>query len=146
MRILAVIPARGGSKGIPRKNIRLMNGKPLITYAIGNAKASKYVTDVFVSTDSREIADVAISCGAKIIERNVRLSTDLVTLDPVIYHAKQQAEKQCQCSFDFIITMQPTSPLLKSSTLDRAIEYTIQHGYDTVISVINKPHLSWGKS
>ena len=145
MRILAVIPARGGSKGIPRKNIRLMNGKPLIAYAIANAKASKYVTDVFVTTDSREIADVAISCGAKIIERNERLSTDLVTLDPVIYHAKQQAEKQCQCSFDLIITMQPTSPLLKVSTLDRAIEYTIQHDYDTVISVINKPHLSWGK-
>lgn len=145
MRILAVIPARGGSKGIPRKNIRLMNGKPLIAYAIANAKASKYITDVFVTTDSREIGDVAISCGAKIIERNDRLSTDLVTLDPVIYHAKQQAERQCQCSFDFIITMQPTSPLLKTSTLDRAIEYTIQHDYDTVISVINKPHLSWGR-
>lgn len=145
MRILAVIPARGGSKGIPCKNIRLMNGKPLIAYAIANAKASKYITDVFVTTDSREISDVAISCGARVIDRNEQLSTDLVTLDPVIYHAKQQAEQKCQQSFDFVITMQPTSPLLKVSTLDAAIEYTLKHEYDTVISVINKPHLSWGR-
>ena len=146
MRILAVIPARGGSKGIPRKNIRLMNGRPLIAYAIANARNSKYITDVFVTTDNREIADVAKVCGARIIERNAQLATDLVTLDPVVHHAKQQAETQCQCSFDFVVTMQPTSPLLKTATLDRAIEYTIQHDYDTVISVVNKPHLSWGRN
>ena len=146
MRILAVIPARGGSKGIPRKNIRLMNGKPLIAYAIANATASQYITDVFVTTDNREIADVARLCGAKIIERDERLSTDLITLDPVVYHAKQQAEQQCQCFFDFVITMQPTSPLLKTSTLDRAIAQAIQNKYDTVISVVNKPHLSWGRN
>lgn len=143
MRILAVIPARGGSKGIPRKNVRLMNGKPLIAYAIANARASRYVTDVFVTTDSTEIADVAKSYGARIIERGDRLSSDLVTLDPVVYHAKKQAEKQCDCVFDYVVTMQPTSPLLRVETLDAAIEYTIQNTYDTVISVVNKPHLSW---
>lgn len=88
MQILAVIPARGGSKGIPKKNIRLMNGKPLISYSINNAKNSKYITDVFVSTDSDEIAEVASDCGAEIIKRDKSLSSDLVTLDPVIYHAK----------------------------------------------------------
>ena len=87
VRILAVIPARGGSKGIPRKNIRLMNGKPLISYAIANARASRYITDVFVSTDSAEIADIAQLYGAQIIERDERLSGDMVTLDPVVYHA-----------------------------------------------------------
>ena len=71
MRILAVIPARGGSKGIPRKNIRLMNGKPLIAYAIENAKMSRCVTDVFVTTDSAEIADVARMHGVKVIERAI---------------------------------------------------------------------------
>lgn len=145
MRILAVIPARGGSKGIPQKNIRMMNGKPLIHYAIANAKRSAYITDVFVTTDSREIADVARSCGAGIIERDATLSTDLVTLDPVIHHAKLQAEKRCGYTFDYVVTMQPTSPLLKAETLDDAIRYAIEGGYDTVISVVNRPHLSWGR-
>ena len=145
MRILAVIPARGGSKGIPRKNIRLMNGKPLIAYAIANAKASHYITDVFVTTDSAEIADIAKSYGAQIIKRDNCLSSDLVTLDPVVYHAKNHAKTQCGCDFDYVITMQPTSPLLRVETLDAAIEYAIQNGYDTVISVVNKPHLSWGR-
>ena len=68
--ILAVIPARGGSKGIPKKNIRLMNRKPLISYSINNAINSKYIMDVFVSTDSDEIAEVASDCGAEIIKRS----------------------------------------------------------------------------
>ena len=145
MRILAIIPARGGSKGIPLKNIRMMNGRPLISYAIANAKKSKYITDIFVTTDSKEIADVAHYYGADIIERSEELSADLVTLDPVVYHAKIQAEKKCRCTFDYVVTMQPTSPLLTVSTLDHAIEYTVDRGYDTVISVVNRPHLSWGR-
>ena len=145
VRILAVIPARGGSKGIPRKNIRLMNGRPLISYAIANACASQYITDVFVSTDSAEIADIARSYGAHIVERDHCLSSDLVTLDPVVFHAKKEAEKQCNCTFDYIVTMQPTSPLLQVETLDAGIDYTIREGFDTVISVVNKPHLSWGR-
>lgn len=112
MRVLAVIPARGGSKGIPKKNIRLMDGKPLISYAIDTARKSRYVTDVFVTTDSMEIADVARGCGAQVIERGADLSADFVTLDPVVYHAKRQAEQRLGVVFDVVITMQPTSPLL----------------------------------
>ena len=85
MRILALIPARGGSKGIPKKNLRLMNGKPLIAYAIENAKKSKYIKDVFVTTDSKEIEEVSKVYGAAVIKRDNELSSDLVTLDPVIY-------------------------------------------------------------
>lgn len=66
MRILALIPARGGSKGIPKKNLRLMNGKPLIAYAIENAKKSKYIKDVFVTTDSKEIEEVSKVYGAAV--------------------------------------------------------------------------------
>ena len=145
MRILAVIPARGGSKGIPKKNIRLMNGKPLIAYAIQTARHSRYITDVVVSTDSDEIADVARIYGAEVIKRGDELSSDLVTLDPVIYHAKQKAEEMAGCQYDIIITMQPTSPLLAVSTLDAAIEQFIATHVDTMISVVNHPHLSWGK-
>lgn len=145
MQILAVIPARGASKGIPRKNIRLMNGKPLISYSINNAKKSRYITDVFVSTDSDEIAEVAEEYGANIIKRDESLSSDLVTLDPVIFHAKTCAEKISTKKYDVVVTLQPTSPLLRTETLDNAIEYFINGQFDTVISVINKPHLSWGK-
>lgn len=145
MQILAVIPARGGSKGIPKKNIRLMYGKPLISYSINNAKNSHYITDVFVTTDSDEIAEVAGEYGAEVIKRDESLSSDLVTLDPVIYHAKNCAEKIKNKKYDVIVTLQPTSPLLKVATLDNAIEYFIKGNFDTVISVINKPHLSWGK-
>ena len=145
MQILAVIPARGGSKGIPKKNIRLMYGKPLISYSINNAKNSRYITDVFVTTDSDEIAEVAEEYGAEVIKRDESLSSDLVTLDPVIYHAKNCVEKIKNKKYDVVVTLQPTSPLLKVATLDNAIEYFIKGNFDTVISVINKPHLSWGK-
>jgi len=144
MSILAVIPARGGSKGIPRKNIRTLAGKPLIAYAVTTALASKNISKVIVSTDSQEIAEVASEFGAEIVLRDEALSSDMVTLDPVIYHALGEAEKAGD-HFDAVVTMQPTSPALTTATLDAAIEYFQSGGYDTVISVVNRPHLCWGK-
>ena len=144
MRILALIPARGGSKGIPKKNLRLMNGKPLIAYAIENAKKSKYIKDVFVTTDSKEIEEVSKVYGAAVIKSDNEISSDLVTLDPVIYHAMLEAEKETGKFYDAVITLQPTSPLLNVDTLDSAIEYFISGNFETVISVVNKPHLAWG--
>ena len=143
MKILVVIPARGGSKGIPRKNVRLMNGKPLISYAIQTAKSSSFSPDVYVSTDSTEIADISSNYGAKIIDRNQTLAGDMVTLDPVIYDALVRCEKENKCTYDLIITMQPTSPLTSVETLDAAIQKFIDEKYNTLLSVINKPHLSW---
>lgn len=143
MKIIVVIPARGGSKGIPRKNVRLMNGKPLISYVIQTAKNSSFSPDVYVSTDSTEIADISSNYGAKIINRNECLAGDMVTLDPVIYDALIRIEKEKSCSYDLIITMQPTSPLTSVKTLDSAIKKFISEKYNTLISVVNKPHLSW---
>ena len=143
MRIVAVIPARGGSKGIPKKNIRLLAGKPLIAYAIKTANASKRINRVIVSTDNREIAEVAKNFGAEVIFRDETLSSDMVTLDPVIYHALGEIEEKGD-NVDVIITMQPTSPTLCPETLDAAIDYFIKGNYDTVISVVNRPHLCWG--
>lgn len=145
MQIVAIIPARGGSKGIPRKNIRLLNGKPLIAYAIERARQSPHITAVFVSTDSREIADVAQRYGAFVIERDSALADDLVTLDPVIWQATEAVEQQLGHGFDAVITLQPTSPLLTQETLDQAIEFFLAQDIDTLISAVNRPHLSWGK-
>ena len=143
MKIIVVIPARGGSKGIPRKNIRLMNGLPLLSYAIKTALSSSFNPDVYVSTDSEEIADVAIKFGANVLMRDSFLAGDMVTLDPVIYDALIKAEKENKCTYDLIITIQPTSPLTSVNTLDKAIKEFISKKYNTLISVVNKPHLSW---
>lgn len=139
MRILAVIPARAGSKGIPNKNIRLIGGHPLVYYAIHNALQSERITDVIVTTDSPEVGIIAAQMGAKIKWRDAALCADQVTLDAVIFDAIPK-----QNSWDYIVTMQPTSPTLKVETLDRAIDYAVENNLDTLISAINAPHLSWG--
>lgn len=136
-KILAVIPARAGSKGIPNKNIRLVNDKPLIYYTIRNAQNSELVTDIVVTTDSPEIEIIAKQMGVKYRHRDAALCGDAVTLDAVIYDAC----KDFEC--DYVVTMQPTSPTLKSVSLDRAISQSIEQNLDTLISVINAPHLSW---
>lgn len=146
MNILAIIPARGGSKGIPRKNIRLMNGKPLIFYSINNGKNCSYIDDVVVTSDDNEIISVAKSLGCNIIKRDKSLSEDEVTLDPVIYDAVQKMESYKNKKYDVIITLQATSPLLKKSTLENALNKFLNSDIDTMISVVNKPHLSWSKN
>lgn len=138
MKILAVIPARAGSKGIPNKNIRMIAGHPLIYYSIRNALNSQYITDTIVTTDSPDVRIIATQMGAKCKWRDASLTGDEVTLDAVIADAIPEGE------WDYIVTMQPTSPTLKVETLDKAIKYTIDNNLDTVISAINAPHLSWG--
>lgn len=143
--ILAVIPARGGSKGIPRKNVRLMNGKPLIYYAIHNAKNCPSIDDVVVSSDDEEILKIASSYGVETMTRDSELAKDAVTLDPVIYDAVCTMEQKKGIHYDVVITLQVTSPLLSSDTLDKALESFLASSDDTYISVVNKPHLSWTK-
>lgn len=144
-RILAVIPARGGSKGIPRKNIRLLGGKPLIAYSIESARNSKYIDDVVLSSDDEEILETAKLYGATIIQRPDELAADDVPLDPVIHHALVSTEIDKGVSYDYIVSMQPTSPLLKSKTLDGAISKLIEDGSDTLIGVRDETHLYWTK-
>lgn len=146
MKTLIVIPARGGSKRIPRKNVRIMCGKPLICYSIENANALKaYMdVDVAVSTDDEELGGIVEKRGVEVIARPKELATDKVTLDPVIYHAVQYMEREKQCTYDTVITMQATSPTLKFKTLKKAICFFEESEWDTILSAMNKPHLSWG--
>lgn len=144
MKILAVIPARGGSKGIPRKNMRLMSGKPLISYAIENALNCEYITDVVVSSDSEEILAFARQFeGVVAMNRDSQLAQDAVTLDPVIYDAVSRYEESVGYACDIVVTLQPTSPLLTVNTLNAGIGAFLKSGSDTEISVVNAPHLSW---
>ena len=146
MNILVVIPARGGSKGIPRKNLRLLGHKPLLYYSINNALKSKFEIDVFVSSEDDEILNTAVKFGAKTHKRNENIANDKTTLDPVIYdcylHAKNIEEKE----YHIIATMQPTSPLLLTKSLDRAIQKIINDNeIDTIIAAKDATHLSWKK-
>jgi len=147
MKILVIIPARGGSKGIPRKNLRPLNGKPLIYYSVKLALSSDYNPDVYVSTDDKEIAFFAKKYGAKVHWRNTELATDKVTLDPVIYNAYKVIKDSENKEYDYVITLQSTSPLLRTASLDSAID-KIVNGKEitTIISAINDTHLSWKKS
>ena len=122
-----------------------MNGEPLILYAIKNGLNSKYITDVVVTTDDEEIANISRYNGVEVLARDNSLAEDHITLDPVIYDATIKMEEQKKRRYDIVITLQPTSPVLKVSTLDKAIEKFIENQYDTIISAVNKPHLSWGE-
>jgi CMP-N-acetylneuraminic acid synthetase len=145
LKILLIIPARGDSKGIPRKNIRNLSGHPLIFYSIETALHSKYNLDVYVSSDDDEILHISKSIGAKIHKRSPKLSSDKMTLDPVIYNAYLEISSNNQCKYDYVITLQATSPILKSKTLDQAIEKMISSDFDTMISAAEDTHLSWEK-
>lgn len=139
MNVLAVIPARAGSRGIPNKNIRIIREHPLIYYTIKNAINSTIISDIIVSTDSPEVRIIAQQMGVKVHWRAASLCEDTVTLDSVIYDAIPTGE-----IWEYVVTMQPTSPTLRVNTLDTAIKYAIDNDFDTVISAINSPHLSWG--
>ena len=142
--VIVIIPARGGSKSIPRKNIRFLGDKPLVAHVITTVKQSKYVDKVIVSTDDTKIQFIAQQYGAETQFRSPELAEDEVPLDPVIYDAVQKEEKRTMDEFDIVITVQPTSPLLKTETLDYAIEQLVNNDFDTIISVYDDRGLSWG--
>lgn len=143
-RSVAVIPARGGSKGIPRKNMRLMHGKPLISYAIENALNCSLISTVIVTSDSEEILAYASQFdGVICLDRSSELAQDAVTLDPVIYDAVVRCEDKLGIKYDTVVTLQPTSPLLSVDTLTRALQSFTNNEADSMISVVNAPHLRW---
>jgi len=137
-RILGVIPARGGSKGVPRKNIRLLNGKPLIAYTIREALACPLLTDVVVSTDDEEIRRIARECGAQApFLRPVELSGDRVLAVPTIQHAVREMERLAGRNYDYVVMLQPTTPLRIADDLTQALTRLIAEGADGIISVVD---------
>lgn len=143
--VIAIIPARGGSKGIPRKNVRFLAGRPLIQYAIQAALRSPRIGEVVVSTDSDEIRYVSELAGARVVMRPDALAEDHVTLDPVIHHAVETLEAERGAPFEVVVTVQATSPLLTEETLTRALAHfeASRDELDTLISVMDDRHLCW---
>jgi CMP-N-acetylneuraminic acid synthetase len=136
-KILAIIPARGGSKRLPRKNILPLAGKPLIQWTIDAALSSEHIDDVIVSTDCSEIAKISNESGAKVpFIRPDYLSNDNATSNDVILHAL----KNINIKYDIIVLLQPTSPLRSAMDIDNAIELLIDKNAEGVVSVCPCEH------
>jgi D-3-phosphoglycerate dehydrogenase len=138
MYILGVIPARGGSKSVPRKNIALLHGVPLIAYTIQAAQGSRMLTHFVVSSEDPEILAVAreYSAPAPFI-RPAELATDEAPTLPVVQHAVSEMERLEGVIFDYVVLLQPTTPLRQPQDIDAALEKLIATGADSVISVCN---------
>ena len=134
MFVLAIIPARGGSKGIPRKNIVNLEGKPLIQFSIEAALASKHIDKVIVSSDDQEILFLSQTLRAEVVERPAYIAGDCTSMNPVIAHVLKE-EKNKGFSVDIVILLQPTSPLRTSIDIDKAYELIINKGARSLISV-----------
>jgi CMP-N-acetylneuraminic acid synthetase len=134
-KILCIIPARGGSKRLPGKNLKLLLGVPLISYGIRAAKDSKYVDRVIVSTDDQQIAEVAKEQGAEVpFMRPAELATDSAPVIPALQHAVAELEKLGE-KFDFIVLVQPTVPGVLAEDIDAVIEKIEEVGTNSAITV-----------
>ena len=142
-KILAIIPARGGSKGIPRKNIRLLAGKPLIAYSIEAAVKSRYIDRVIVSTEDEEITEISKKYGAEVIERPMELATDTAPTEPVLEHVVKLLKEHEDYRTDIIVLLQPTSPLRNSNHIDEALDIFLNNDYDTLLSVCPSHAFIW---
>ncbi len=132
---LAIIPARGGSKRLPRKNLLDLCGKPLIAYSIQAGLKSKYLNKVVVTSDDEEILQISQSFGANIIKRPDELASDMATTFDAIEHTIKSLEK-----YDYVVLLQPTSPLRNEKHIDEAIELLEEKNADAVISVSEMEH------
>jgi CMP-N,N'-diacetyllegionaminic acid synthase len=137
-RVLAVVTARGGSKGVPRKNVREVGGKPLIAYTLEAARAVRHLFHrIVVSTDDPEIADIARQWGGEVpFQRPADLSGDAVPSLPVVQHAVAWVEREEGIRMDWVCLLQPTTPLREPADIVAALRLAEAGGCDSVISVV----------
>jgi CMP-N,N'-diacetyllegionaminic acid synthase len=141
VRMIAIIPARGGSKGIPGKNIAMLGGRPLIAWTILAAKAAPGFDRVIVSTDDEEIAAVARDFGAEVpFLRPAEFAGDAAPALGVIKHALSLVKAQDGQPYDAAAYLQPTSPFRTTAQIDAAVSLFALHGPDTLVSVTRTPH------
>jgi N-acylneuraminate cytidylyltransferase/CMP-N,N'-diacetyllegionaminic acid synthase len=147
MKLLYFIPARGGSRGLPGKNILPLNGRPLIEWSIEAAKQAHHKGKIVVSTDSEEIAEVSRKAGAEIpFMRPAELATDSASSMDVIFHALDFFESAGE-KFDYVVLLQPTSPLRRASDIDAAIDLVLEKKAQAVVSVcVAEHHPLWSNT
>lgn len=139
MKVLGIIPARGGSKGVPRKNIKILCGKPLLAYTVESALAATRLSRVVLSTEDEEIAELGRDLGVEVpFMRPAELAEDITPTMPVVLHAVKTLERFGE-SFDAVCLLQPTNPLRRSADIDACIELLEDSGADSVVSVLPVP-------
>ena len=137
--LTAFIPARGGSKGIPNKNIKEFAGKPLIVHSIEYALNCSQIDEVVVSTDDDKIIKIARKAGARIVNRPPELSTDSATTESAIHHFVNKFNKKP----DILVLLQPTSPFRPKGSLENAITHFTENGFDSLLSITPTHRFFW---
>ena len=141
-KIISIIPARGGSKGIPRKNVKLLNNKPLIAYSIEQSLHSKLINKTYVSTEDNEIKRISKEYGAEVIDRPQELAGDIVSTEAVILHVAEYLKND----FNYMVLLQPTSPIRYPRQIDKAIELIIKEKGDSLLSVYKNEYSLWNNN
>ena len=139
MNIITIIPARGGSKGLPRKNVLLFNGEPLVAHSIKYAQNCELINTVYVSTDDDEISSISSSADATIIQRPLELSGDTATTESAIIHAISMMDSKP----DIIVLLQATSPFRPKNSLKEALEKFIKNDFDSLLSISPTHRFFW---
>ena len=140
MNVLGVVPARGGSKAIPQKNLALVGGRPLLSYTADAARASRRLERVILSTDDPAIAEAGRTLGLEVpFLRPASLAADDTPMIPVLRHAVSEMRARGFAA-DAVVLLQPTSPLRRAAHIDAAVDLLEQSGADTVVSVVDVPH------
>lgn len=145
MNILSIIPARGGSTGIPMKNLRKLNGKPLLFYSIKSSLNSRFITRTIVSTDNLKIAKYALSQKAEVIKRPKKLANNKAPIEPTMKHVLAILERKERYRPNLIVLLHNTSPLRTSKHIDEAISQFIQKKYDSMLSGYRSHQFLWKK-
>lgn len=139
---IAIIPARGGSKGVPKKNIKDLNGKPLIAYSIEQALATKKIDKVVVSTDCDDIANVSKKYGAEVIKRPDNLSGDFASSEEALIHTLKELSKDGWVA-SFVVFLQCTSPLRGSADIANCLDLVTSGRFDSSLSVVENHKFLW---
>lgn len=145
MNILAIIPARGGSKGIPDKNIRQLADKPLIAHAIESALQAEKINRLIVSTDDRVISDVAVKYGVEVVTRPARISGDTASSESALLHVLDTLRSQENYHPDLIVFLQCTCPLTLPEDIDGTVQLLLDQKADTAFAVTKSHYILWGK-
>ncbi|MEP1385362.1 MAG: acylneuraminate cytidylyltransferase family protein [Paraglaciecola sp.] len=141
MNIICIIPARGGSKGIPKKNIQSLAEKPLIQHSIQQAKDAEGISAVYVTTDDEVIASIATQVGSQVITRPESLSGDTASSESALLHALTEIEQKGEV--DYVVFLQCTSPFRAATDIDNAINIIRSENSDSLLSVVDNHRFLW---
>lgn len=142
-RVLGIIPARGGSKGIPRKNLVQILGRPLLQYTVEGARGAKTLGRAVVTSEDEEVLRVAAALGVETVRRPVALAQDDTPTEPVMLHVLDELYQTDGYKPALVVLLQPTSPARHSGTIDACVDMVLRDGFDSVLTVAPDHSLAW---